>query len=466
MPNVVGCLSGLPARLLLLLVVLAATPAMGQAKAASADVQHPRTNLVFILVDDMGYGDLSCYGAPDVRTPRIDRLAAQGVRFTCYYAAGAECTPTRTAFLTGRYPQRVGGLECAIGTGNVGRYDDAIRLAEQHELGLPPQESILANSLKRAGYSTAVFGKWHLGYEPKFNPLQLGFDEFTGILGGNADYFLHTELSPLPVFYRNRRPIRRDGYLTHLITDDAIDYIRRHRRQPFFLYVAYTVPHFPYQGPHDRADKPLPAEKWTAGTREKYVEMLADMDGSVGRLLDALDANGLAERTLVVFSSDHGGTGPGRNEPFRGKKGGLFEGGIRTACLARWPGRIQPGTVCDQPTITMDFTVSLMRIAGAEPPPDRPLDGIDILGHVAERRPTFERTLFWRARRGSRTWKAVRDGRMKYVERREGTQQDAWLFDLAADPQEQHDLRGRRPDVVQRLKEKLADWEREVAPRR
>ena len=201
---------------------------------------HPaaQPNIVFILADDMGYGDLGCYGHPVAKTPVIDQLARDGVRFTQHYANGPECSPTRTAFLTGRYQQRAGGLECAIGTGNVGRYDDAIRLAKARQLGLPAKQVVLPSALKKPGYSSGLFGKWHLGYEPQFNPLEHGWDEFFGYMGGNVHYFNHRELSDLHVLYRGRLPVYEEGYMTHLITDSSLDFIARHKDRPFFLFIS------------------------------------------------------------------------------------------------------------------------------------------------------------------------------------------------------------------------------------
>ena len=422
-------------------------------------------NIVFLLVDDMGYGDIGCYGAPDAKTPHLDRLAGEGVRFTQFYSNGAECTPARTAFLTGRFPQRVGGMECAIGTGNVGRYDDAERLAARHDLGLPVADAQLAPTLRQAGYRNAVFGKWHLGYEPKFSPLAQGFDEFVGFLGGNVDYFTHTELSPLEVYLRDREPIRRRGYMTHLITDDATSFIKRNASRPFFLYVPFSTPHFPFQGPHDDTGKMPPADLFTVGTRAKYVEMLEDMDRSVGRILKTLDDHDLRENTLVVFASDHGAMKPGRNAPFNGWKGGLMEGGIRIPVIARWPGHLKPGTESTQTATLLDLTHSFLRI-GAGSTKDRPLDGIDILRHVESGAADFDRTLFWRARRGDRTWRAIRDGDLKYVTHVDKGIDERLLFDLAADPGETRDLLAVRPGEAARLERQLAEWEIRVRSRR
>ena len=263
--------------------ILGLSAALALASTEAAE----KPNVLFILVDDMGYGDLACYGAPDAKTPRIDRLAAQGVRFTQYYANGAECTPTLTALLTGRYPQRVKGMECALGTGNVGRYNDAIALAEKNELGLEPSEAILPRVFKDAGYATGIFGKWHLGYEPKFHPKHHGFDRFFGVLGGNCHYFTHRELSDIPVLYRDDKPVQEEGYMTHLITKEALTFLDDHKADPFFLYVSYTTPHFPFQTPAD-AEKNFTSDNWSTGSRESYVGMLEDMDRNVGQLLDRL----------------------------------------------------------------------------------------------------------------------------------------------------------------------------------
>ena len=424
-------------------------------------------NIIFILVDDMGYGDLGCYGAPDARTPNLDQLAAEGVRFTQCYANGAECTPSRTSILTGRYPQRVGGLECAIGTGNVGRYDDAITLAEQHDLGLPAEYAILAPGLKKVGYATGVFGKWHLGYEPKFSPLDQGFDQFRGFLGGNVEYFHHVELSDLEVVLDGREPVKREGYMTHIITNDAIDFIEAQAQDaehPFFLYVPYGAPHFPFQGPRDAGQPRHSKELWTVGERSKYVEMLEDMDTEVGRILTALQRSGEAEDTLVVFASDHGAIAPGSNAPFRDFKSTLFEGGIRVPCIARWPGRIASGVESTQVACLMDLTRSFLSVGGAEVPAD--LDGIDLMKHVVDGHADEPRHLFWRARRGDLTWTAARMGDRKYVRKAEGEAVEEWFFDLASDPGESNSLIGQSQASLEDVKQGLAEWEAEVKPAR
>lgn len=425
-------------------------------------------NIVFMLADDLGYGDLPAFGAKDVRTPHLDRLAAEGVKLTQAYANGPECTPSRTAILTGRHPQRPGGLECPLGTGNVGRYDDAIRLREQNDLGLPPRMAVLAPGLKQAGYSTVLVGKWHLGYEAKFNPLDQGFDRFFGILGGNVDYYRHIELSDLPVLMEDRAVVTRQGYMTDLFRDEAVKFVRRQdSRKPFFLFLSFTAPHFPFQPP-GTPDEPMPtAEQWTKGTRSNYVKMIENMDEAAGAVLAALKERGVEENTLVVFASDHGAMEPGSNAPWRDYKETLFEGGIRTPVLARWPAKMKAGTVDDRPWMLMDLTASFLKIAGASPPDGRPLDGHPVLVDVIEGRESPARDFFWRARRGERTWRAVRSGDLKWISKNEaGSAAEEWLFDLAADPVETRDVKSVRSGDVARLKALVSAWEAEVRAER
>jgi len=429
---------------------------------------------VFLLADDLGYGDLHCYGRQDARTPSIDRLAAEGVRFTQAYANGPECTPTRAGLLTGRYQHRVGGLECAIGTGNVGRYDDAIRLRQNHDLGLPVSESPIAQMVKDAGYVTGLVGKWHLGYEDKFAPHLHGFDYSFYALGGGLDYFHHVELPESGVVNHilrlNGQAVRREGYFTDLVTDEAVRFIRQHAADRFFLYVAYTAPHAPYQSPQDFTSQPLPRDSslqdQSRGPRATYVAMIERLDQGVGQILQAVHDLGLANNTVVVFMSDNGATKSGSNGPLAGYKGSPFEGGIRVPAIVRWPAQIPRGLVSEQVCITMDFSRSIVRLASAKPPARRSFDGIDILERIQAGRPVEPRLLFWRQRRGDNTWWAVRDGALKLIRHAKGAAIEEHLFDLARDPGEQQDLRDIRPHDVKRLAARLAEWEDDVKPAR
>jgi arylsulfatase A len=423
-------------------------------------------NVVLLLADDMGYGDLGCYGCPDIKTPHIDSLAKQGVRLTSFYSNGPECTPTRTGLMTGRYQQRVGGLECAIGLAGVGRYDDAIRLAEKHELGLPPEQSVLAKSLKDAGYGTAICGKWHLGYEQKFLPLKHGFDYAFGPLGGGIDYFRHHEPGGEHMLYQNDQPVHREGYMTDLIAQEACEFVRRSKDNPFFLYVPFNAPHSPFQGPDNTPVEPLTADNFNRGTRATYIKMVERLDDRIGTILKTLEETGAAANTLVIFSSDNGGPANSRNEPFSGRKGSTYEGGIRVPCLLRWPGKLAAGSESSQVGITMDLTKSIVNLAGAKSHADYPLDGIDIVAHLLERKSEMPRSLLWRQRRGQVTWRGVRDGDLKLVSKQDGNAREQWLFDLSIDAAEKTDLTNSRPADARRLHELLARWEEQVKPTR
>lgn len=431
-----------------------------------------KPNIVFILADDMGYRDIGSYGVKDIRTPVLDRLAAQGVRFTQFYANGPECSPTRTALLTGRYQQRVGGLECAIGSGNIGRYDDAIRLRQTNELGLPADETSLGRLMKGAGYDTALFGKWHLGYEARFAPGLHGFDRAFYCDGGGMDYFHHVEPTPegfIDSLYVDGRPVKRPGYFTDLVADEAERFIAQKRDQPFFLYLPFTAPHSPFQGPDEWQPEHLPKDspRWSQGKAppQVYAAMIERLDQAIGRVLAALDKAGLAGDTLVVFTSDNGGTGSARPMGLRGIKGSTWEGGIRVPCIIRWPGRLPEGATTDQVALTFDLTASMARIAGAQLPAGRTFDGMDVLARLQERQPDLPRTVFWRGRRGNNAWKAAREGSLKYVvNTATGATRTEGLYDIAADPGEAHDLLASRPADAERLRSLLAAWEKEVAP--
>ncbi len=349
-----------PAMRLAAVLTMAGGVAFAQRPASGGPAEAVRPNIVFLLADDLGWADLGCYGAADIRTPRLDALARDGVRFTHFYANGPECSPTRTALLTGRYQQRVGGLECAIGTGNVGRYDDAIRLASLHDLGLPAGEITIGRLLKDAGYATALIGKWHLGYEAKFAPRQHGFDHAFYCLGGGMDYFHHVEEPPslTPVLRLDGQPVKRDGYFTDLIAQDAVRWLGEHAGNPFFLYVPFTAPHSPFQGPDEKRPAPLPAEseRWKQGQAPPrvYAAMIERLDEAVGKILDAVQRAGVADRTLVLFTSDNSGTASARPSGLRGIKGCTFEGGIRVPCIVRWPGVLKAGIEYPHPALTFD----------------------------------------------------------------------------------------------------------------
>ena len=432
----------------------AAAPAVSAARAA-------RPNIVLILADDLGSRDLSSYGSPDIRTPAIDSIGRRGVRFTQFYSSGPECSPTRTALLTGRYQQRAGGLECAIGVGDQGRYDDAVWLQQRGELGLPASEITLPRILKRAGYDTGCFGKWHLGYPKKFWPAAHGFDESFGILGGNADYFKHTEDDGRAVLYRNRGLVERKGYSTDLFAEAAIDWLKRRGGKPFFLYLPFTTPHTPIQDP-DGFDPDTGTAPTRQGDRKIYAKMVERMDARVNDVLAQLDRMGRTEDTIVLFLSDNGGDPNGDNTPLRGRKSSVWEGGIRVPCMLRWLRLGIEGRTTRQVGLAMDLLPTLLAAAGVAPPAGRKFDGVDLLAVIRGERKPFARTVFWRYRRAEVTRKAVREGDLKLVDdngKRE-------LHDLAADPLEQRDLLAAMPDRAAKLDALLSAWEKDVrAPR-
>ena len=404
----------------------------------------PRPNVIFILADDLGYADLGCYGAADMKTPNIDRLAKEGVRLTDFYANGPVCTPTRCGLMTGRYQQHLGGLEWAIPPG-------------KKHLGLPAQEKTIAQMLREAGYATALSGKWHLGYTPDRAPNAHGFDRFFGLLSGNHDYFTHRENNGDPDLYLDEKPVVMEGYSTHLITRHALQFLDAMKERPFLLYVAFNAPHFPFQGPDDAA-RQVTLKEWAQGSREIYVKMVEAMDAGVGEILGVLDRDGLTRNTLVVFASDNGGERYSRNTPLAKGKGQLWEGGIRVPCLARWPGHIPSQKVSRQVGITMDWTATIAKLAGASPPPDRKFDGIDLLPILSGKNHVRRRTLFWR-RVGPdfvRTHRAVRSGDWKLIEDTHGR---VFLYNLALDIGETSDLADAEPSHVSKLHKLLDKWE-------
>jgi len=445
------------------------------AACLSCDQKQP--NIVLIVADDMGYGDLGCYGVRDIKTPQIDQLASQGVRLTNFYSNGPECTPTRTALLTGRYQQRAGGLECAIGAGNIGRYDEAMWLWHKKELGLPVKESTLLSSLKKAGYKTAMLGKWHLGYEKKFRPDQHGFDYSFGNIGYGGDYFYHIEQDEidLPDFTgahnlaENGKEVFYDGrYMTDLISEKAVEWLEhRDEKAPFFLYLPYTSPHSPFQGPGDDLGRPIAGDEWSSSSRAKYIEMVESLDSGIGKVLDFLSEHKLDKETVVMFFSDNGGRArEANNGIFSGQKGQVYEGGIHVPCIIRWPGKIDPNSISEQPSISFDLTRSIISLSGISTG-ELQLDGYDIVNHLAREKNDIDRTLFWRKKRGGIVHKAINDGEFKYlVVLNNDTVTDEKLFKLKDDPSELNNLLIINPDKAMELKEELRRWEQDVeAPR-
>ena len=417
----------------------------------SSGANDSRPNIVFILADDLGWGDLSCYGRPDYHTPNIDRLASQGTKFTDAYSASAVCTPTRCAYITGRYPARFRiGLEEPL-------------VANNSNVGLEPNQQTIASLLKQSGYDTALLGKWHLGFRPEWGPNAHGFDEFFGILAGAGDYFVHKNGLGQPDLYENLTPVDRNGYLTDLLTERAVSYVKKSRNAPFFLSLHYTAPHWPWQGPKggetvqfsDKSSEP--AAMTAGGSLELYAQMMKSLDDGVGRVMQSIKAAGIDKKTLVIFTSDNGGERFSYLWPFSGQKGDLLEGGIRVPALVRWPGVVPANRVVQQMAITMDWTATILAAARANVPADHGLDGIDLLPVIKSASPVIERTFFWRIY----SQDAVRDGNWKFVSNGEVRK----LFDLSVDQHEQADFSRKHPEVMQRLMKAFATWNDQMLPR-
>jgi N-acetylgalactosamine-6-sulfatase len=350
-----------------------------------------------------------------------------------------------------------------------------MQLASVHQLGLSPEFTVLPAALKACGYRTAAIGKWHLGYEKQFRPLQHGFDYAIGPLGGLLDYFHHVEdVDTLWVddllgghnLAMNDREVFRDGYyMTHLITDEAKSWINRQSEEhPFFLYIPYTTPHYPYQGPDDFHESPLPSEEWNTGDPSTYWKMIEEMDRGIGEILEMLERKDLAENTLVIFFSDNGPASIGSAGSLRGNKGQVYEGGIRVPCIIRWPGHIEPGLVSHQVSIGFDISASLLSLSGTDISGYQ-LDGMDIIDHISTGKVDLPRTLYWRKLRGTTVLKAIRDQDHKYlITIREGKVIEEKLYDLNSDPSEENDLSPTKTSILNTMKKKLSDWEQEMRP--
>jgi arylsulfatase A len=410
-------------------------PALAALSAASADAADPKPNVLYILADDLGYGDLGCYGQTKIRTPHIDRLAAEGVRFTRAYAGATVCAPSRCCLMTGKH----GGHAAIRGNREV---------KPEGQLPMPADTVTVAHLMKKAGYATGLVGKWGLGHPGSAStPDKMGFDHFFGY---NCQRKAH-EYYP-EYLWRDGEKVVLDGkkYSHDLLADDALDFVRRHKGGPFFLYLAFTIPHSKLQVP-DLG--PYANEDWPDNLKT-LAAMITRMDRDVGRLTALLKELGIDDRTLVVFASDNGAAYRdavfNHSGPLRGYKRDLYEGGIRTPAIARWPGRIKPGAVSDQVWAFWDVLPTLAELVGQKPPPG--LDGVSVLPALLDGKPVEHPPLYWEfherwfdqaARIGD--WKAVRNGKNGPIE----------LYDLKADPGEKRDVAAGHPGVVKRFKEYL-----------
>ncbi len=427
-----------------------ALPACGG--KGESEAGKPRPNFIIIFCDDLGYADIGPFGSEVNRTPHLDRMAEEGMRFSAFYATSGVCTPSRASLMTGCYPRRVGLHVSAANEWVLFPYDRA---------GLHADEITIAELLKDRDYATACIGKWHLGDQPPFLPTRHGFDSYFGIPYSNDMGADRSKINPPLPLLRNMEIIEApvdQSTITRRYTEEAVRFITENRDRPFFLYLPHTMPHFPlhageaFQG------------KSSNGT---YGDVIEELDWSTGEILGCLRDLGLDESTLVIFTSDNGGTRRGSNAPFSGGKGSTMEGGMRIPCVMRWPGTVPPATECSDLATTMDLLPTLVRMAGGGPPMDRVIDGKDIgpliRGEAGAKSPHRAFYYYYMEQ-----LQAVRSGRWKYHlpmdDKRTGwhgkpSAFSGALYDLDEDPAEKKDTKNEHPDVVARLIE-LAEWAR------
>lgn len=428
-----------------------------------------KPNVIVIMTDDQGYGDLSCMGSEDFVTPHLDALAEGGARFSCMYAASPVCSPSRASLLTGRYP------------GNAGVR--SILAGHRRASGLMPDTPSLATALQKEGYHTALIGKWHLGLQHQCRPNQNGFDYFYGFLAGCIDYYSHIfywgmadgKTDPTHDLWENEQEVYQNGqYFTDLLTEKSVSYIREKAREkdPFFLYLAYNAPHYPMHAPQKYMDR----FAHLAPDRQVMCAMISAVDDGVGQVVDELARNGILENTIIYFQSDNGPSRESRNfldgrqDPyyggtaggFKGHKFSLFEGGIRVPALISWPGQIPPGQVIDQPVAAMDLFPTLIQAAGGDTACYQ-LDGKDILPLLCQGGPSPHEAIFWEmdgqtaVRKGD--YKLVLNG---YLVEGQAAEDAVFLSNLTQDPAESQNLAGQLPELTQELTALAQDWRGQI----
>ncbi|MEM6550744.1 MAG: sulfatase-like hydrolase/transferase [Planctomycetota bacterium] len=413
-----------------------------------------KPNVILILADDLGYGDLGYTGNPDFPTPNLDRLANGGVKFTMGYSNHSFCSPTRAALITGKYQQRFG-------------YENNVPNAP-HDMvaGLPVEEITIAERLKKVGYTTGLVGKWHLGTSPNHHPLKRGFDRFFGMIGGGHDYF-HVDSTRLhkPYYHPlidDRKFVNVEGYLTNQLTDQALAFIEGNKDQPFFLYLAYNAPHGPFQAPKATMDELSHIER---RFRRIYGAMVVEMDRDIGRVVQKLEELGLDENTLILFQSDNGGPEKGyknveetwgitRNAPFKGGKGYLHEGGIHVPYFLYWPGTLEAGKTYPYPALSIDMTRTIAAVAGAD---ESDMEGANLIERVSAdpMQPAHEHVFF---RQNNNVIWAVIDKDGNKLTKPGGGKTPVQLFNIRDDPGESNDLAAERPELVDELRRAYDQW--------
>ncbi|MEJ7736801.1 MAG: sulfatase-like hydrolase/transferase [Chitinophagaceae bacterium] len=413
---------------------------------ASCIAQHAeRPNIIIIVADDLGYGDLACYGNKNIQTPNIDKLAKGGIKFLDFHSNGAVCSPTRASLLTGKYPQSVG-------------ISGVITAKDHRDVGLDKSEILIPEVLKKIGYTTGMAGKWHLGYDTMYSPVKQGFEIFKGYTSGNVDYITHFDQENNFDWWANVDKSYEKGYTTDLITEHSLSFIKKNKHTPFFLYIAHEAPHSPYQlresAPErgENASQNLLSKQNNADVYRKMIEI---MDEGIGKVMASLEKNKISKNTLVLFLSDNGATPVGSNLPYKGYKAQVWEGGHRVPAIAYWKGVIQPGFTTEQ-IMTMDIFPTITDLVG-----------VDVSGSINFAGKSFrnlfsdhqfhmnERPLFWSYNNST----AIRQGNWKLVHEKE----KFYLYDLSKDPGEVNNVYEKFPDGAKTLTGFLDQWVKKMS---
>lgn len=432
-----------------ILIILSGCPSVKEEK---------KPNIVYIMIDDLGYGDLGCYNENFKFSPNIDHLAENGIMFTDFHSNGPICTPTRVSFTTGRYPSRFGE-----------RFESSMGYNE----GLPPDTYTVADAMRDAGYATAIYGKWHMGAEPPFLPPSYGYDDYVGLATGDGDHHTHIARAGHKDWWKNDSLRMEKGYSTDLITEHSINFIKQNSSRPFFLYVSHLAIHFPWQGPNDPPHRVEGTNYGEGGNkfgiipnpgnvRPHIQEMIKRVDRGVGEIINTLKSKNLEDNTLVVITSDNGGYvnysdkyfNISSNGPFRGQKGQMHEGGHRVPCILYWPGKIKAGQQSSELVMTMDMFPTFTDVARVKVPEDLDLDGISILPHLMEGTTLPDRVVGWKKRDVS----AIRKDSWKFCM----IKGEKELYNLESDIGEQDNLYVSQPEKAKEMELLHESWINDV----
>lgn len=421
---------------------------------AKTDKPLTQPNIILIMADDLGYGELSCYGSEKINTPNIDQLAANGMKLTDFHSNGPVCSPTRAALMTGKYQQRTG-------------VEGVITAKSHREVGLSLNETTLAEVLKKQGYSCGMYGKWHLGYAEEFNPTHQGFDRFTGFVSGNVDYHSHIDQEGHLDWWKGNVIDDEEGYTTDLITNYGVDFIKNNNSKktgkPFFLYLAQEAPHYPIQGRHDEPVRKVGSGKMIRkvprdSVQSIYTGMIETMDEGIGQVMQAVKDEGLNENTIIIFCSDNGAAAKrGDNGVLRASKASVYEGGHRVPGIISYQGKIKAGLINNTTVMTMDFLPTFVDLAGGNLN-GKLIDGVSLKNLLLKEETLPKRDLFWSFK--NRT--AIRSGKWKLVSFKKDDEKITQLFDLEIDLSEKNDLSASQPELVNEMLNKIADWQKDV----